>query len=197
MNPVGTILERIAEGDAEAVKSCVELYSGLVWSMARRRGLAPEDAEDLVQEVFVDLWKSANRFDPSQASEPAFIAMITRRRLIDRLRRQQRRPQTQEIELETLEVAGQDLERMENKVEVTLAARALSALKPRERTVLLMSTYHGLSHGQISEQTGIPLGTVKTYIRRGLMRVKELLAGGHRLQNACQSLFLSLSFLAI
>lgn len=175
-----SILERIARGDSEAVRHCVDLYGGLVWSMARRRGLAPEDAEDIVQEVFLDLWRSANRFDAAQASEPAFVAMITRRRLIDRLRRQQRRPQTQES-LEMLEIAGDDLQRIENRVEAHLAARALATLKPRERDVLLLSTYHGLSHGQIAAHTGIPLGTVKTYIRRGLIRVRELLDGGRQL----------------
>jgi RNA polymerase sigma-70 factor (ECF subfamily) len=177
---VDSILERIARGDSEAVRHCVDLYGGLVWSMARRRGLAPEDAEDIVQEVFLDLWRSANRFDAAQASEPAFVAMITRRRLIDRLRRQQRRPQTQET-LEMLEIAGNDLQRIENRVEATLAARALATLKPRERDVLLLSTYHGLSHGQIAAHTGIPLGTVKTYIRRGLIRVRELLEGGRQM----------------
>lgn len=170
-----SILQRVAAGDAGAIQQCIDLYGGLVWTMARRRGLAPEDAEDLVQEVFIDLWKGADRFDPALASEKIFVAMITRRRLIDRLRREQRRPPTQAIALEDEDYAGQDLERLENSVEAALAAKALSQLKPQERNVLLLSTYHGLSHGQIAEHTGIPLGTVKTSIRRGLAKVKELL----------------------
>lgn len=170
-----SILQRVAAGDGEAIQQCIDEYGGLVWSMARRRGLPAEDAEDVVQEVFIDLWKSADRFDPGQASEKVFVAMITRRRLIDRLRREQRRPQTQAILLETQDYAGDDFERLENAVEASMASKALAQLKPKERDVLLLSTYHGLSHGQISEHTGIPLGTVKTYIRRGLQRVKELL----------------------
>lgn len=170
-----SILERVAAGDPEAIQQCIDAYGGLIWSMARRRGLSSEDAEDLLQEVFIDLWKSADRFDPGQASEKIFVAMITRRRLIDRLRREQRRPPTQAIELDSQDYAGKDLERLENTVEAALAAKALAQLRPQERDVLLLSTYHGLSHGQIAEQTGIPLGTVKTYIRRGLIRVKELL----------------------
>ncbi len=129
----------------------------------------------MLQEVFIDLWRSADRFDPAQASEKIFVAMIARRRLIDRLRRELRRPPTQTLALEEQDFAGQDLERLENAVEASLASKALAQLKPQERDVLLLSTYHGLSHGQIAEHTGIPLGTVKTYIRRGLLRVKELL----------------------
>lgn len=170
-----SILERVAAGNPESIQQCIDAYGGLVWSMARRRGLSPEDAEDVVQEVFIDLWKSADRFDPALASEKIFVAMIARRRLIDRLRREQRRPPTQAIELEDRDYAGKDLENLENAVEASLAAKALAQLRPQERDVLLLSTYHGLSHGQIAEHTGIPLGTVKTYIRRGLIRVKELL----------------------
>lgn len=170
-----SILQRVAAGDAAAIQQCIDVYGGLVWTMARRRGLSPEDAEDLVQEVFIDLWKGADRFDPAVASEKIFVTMITRRRLIDRLRREQRRPPTQALELGDEELAGLDHQRLENAVEAALAAKALRQLRPQERDVLLLSTYHGLSHGQIAEHTGIPLGTVKTYIRRGLAKVKELL----------------------
>src|SRR5262249_23690735 len=135
----------------------------------------PEDAEDLVQEVFLDLWRNADRYDPEQSSEPAFVAMVTRRRLIDRLRREQRRPQT--LAIEARDFSNDDHAHVENAVEAALAAKALAALKPKERDVLLLAAYHGLSHGQIAEKTGIPLGTVKTYVRRGLMRVKEMLEG--------------------
>jgi RNA polymerase sigma factor (sigma-70 family) len=175
-----SILQRVAAGDGQAIQSCIDTYGGLLWSMARRRGLPPEDAEDLVQEVFIDLWKSAGRFDPAQASEKVFVAMIARRRLIDRLRREQRRPPTQALELEDEDYPGRDFEDLENAVEASLASKALAQLNPKERNVLLLSTYHGLSHGQISEHTGLPLGTVKTYIRRGLVRVKELLDLGAR-----------------
>ncbi|MEM9552624.1 MAG: sigma-70 family RNA polymerase sigma factor [Acidobacteriota bacterium] len=170
-----SILKRVAQGDATAVQDCIDAYGGLIWSMARKKGLAQQDAEDIVQEIFIDLWKSAERFDPSKASETAFIAMITRRRLIDRLRREQRRPSTQVMIPELHDVADNEHRQLEAVVEVSLASKALAELKPKERRVLLLSTYHGMSHGQIAEHTGIPLGTVKTYIRRGLQRVKERL----------------------
>ena len=180
-----TILQRIAAGDPKAVQECMSTYSGLLWSMARKKGLDPEDADDLVQEIFIELWKSAERYDPTKASETTFVAMIGKRRLIDRLRRQQRRPRTQEMVPDLHDAADGEHEQLEAKVELSVAQKALGVLRPQERSVVLMSAYHGMSHGQISDYTGLPLGTVKTYIRRGLMRVKEALddsdkgAAGH------------------
>lgn len=170
-----TILQRIAAGDPEAVQLCMDTYGGLLWSLARKKGLEPEDADDIVQDIFIELWKSAARYDPSQASETTFVAMIGKRRLIDRLRRKQRRPTTQMIVPDLHDVADGEHEQLEARVELSVAQKALGVLKPQERSVVLMSAYHGMSHGQISDYTGLPLGTVKTYIRRGLLRVKEAL----------------------
>src|SRR5215813_10857739 len=89
------LLARVAGGDPGAVRDCLARYGGLVWSIARR--FEGGDAEDAVQEIFLDLWRSAARFDPQIASEPAFVAMIARRRLIDRRRTRQRRPITEAI----------------------------------------------------------------------------------------------------
>ena len=170
-----TILQRIAAGDPKAVQECMGAYSGLLWSMARKKGLDPDDADDFVQDIFIELWKSAGRYDPKQASETTFVAMIGKRRLIDRLRRTQRRPRTQEIVPDLHDADDGEHEHLEAKVGLSVAQKALGVLRPQERSVVLMSAYHGMSHGQISEHTGLPLGTVKTYIRRGLMRVKEAL----------------------
>src|SRR5436190_14026687 len=89
-NEEAPLLGRVAAGDEAAVRECLARYGGLVWSIARR--FEPSDAEDAVQEIFLDLWKSAARFDRAVASETAFVAMIARRRLIDRRRTRGRRP---------------------------------------------------------------------------------------------------------
>ena len=89
-----TILQRIAGGEAVAVNECLETYGGLVWSLARRFCPKHEDAEDAVQDTFVDIWRNAERFDPEIASEATYITMIARRRLIDRYRRSGRAPDT-------------------------------------------------------------------------------------------------------
>ena len=77
-------LQRVADGDGDAIKICIDAYGSIVWSLARRMTTNNEEAEDAVQEIFIDLWKSAERFDPQQGSEVTFVAMIARRRLIDR-----------------------------------------------------------------------------------------------------------------
>ena len=82
-----TVLERVGAGEAEAVRECIDRFSGLIWSLARRAGLNGAEAEDSVQEIFVEIWKSAGRYRPEIASETAFVATIARRRLIDARRR--------------------------------------------------------------------------------------------------------------
>lgn len=169
-----SLLSRVAAGDAAAVRECIAQYGGLVWSIARRFELA--DAEDAVQEIFLDLWKSAARFDPTVASEAAFIAMIARRRLIDRRRTRMRRPATEQLpEIEPM-VPDQAM-RPDASAEAQKAARALGQLRPEQRRVLVMSTCHGMSHGEIAAETGMPLGTVKAHARRGLLSIRAALLG--------------------
>ena len=167
-------LQRIAAGDAAAVQECLDRFGGLVWSVARRFTYDAAEAEDAVQEVFVDVWKSAGRFDPERSSEAAFIAMIARRRLIDRRRKKERAPDSQSLELEP--PSEQDtLERVEVCDEAERAVKAMAHLRPEQRKVIELSIYHGLTHEQISKTANMPLGTVKTHARRGLIRLRELL----------------------
>ena len=169
-----SILERVARGDSVAVEECLDRYGPLVWSLARRHAPNPEHAEDAVQEIFIDIWKSAGRYDAKKASEAAFIAMIARRRLIDRVRASSRRPPAHSL-TEEFHVPDPKQAHLEQTAEASLAMRALKQIDSKERDVILLSVYHGMSHGQIADKTGLPLGTVKTYIRRGLGKVKELL----------------------
>lgn len=171
-----TLLQRVASGEPGAVQDTLDRYSGLVWSIARRLSPTRTDAEDAVQEVFVSLWKSADRFDPSTAQESTFVAMIARRRLIDRLRRSGRRPDTQGVEL------ADDLAPAETSSsgeyatsdESKIVAHAFTQLSDEQQRVLRLAIQHGQSHSQIAESTGIPLGTVKTHARRGMIKLKSL-----------------------
>jgi RNA polymerase sigma-70 factor (ECF subfamily) len=172
-----SLLERVGKGDAHAVAECIDHFGGLVWSLARRLAVLPSEAEDAVQEVFVELWKSAARYDPSVASETTFVAMIARRRLIDRRRRTSRRPNGNAADVDDLPIraAPDEHDRVELADEVARATEAMQQLRPEQQEVLNLSVCQGWSHQRIAERLCLPLGTVKTHVRRGLMRVRELL----------------------
>ncbi len=172
------ILKRIASGDKTAVQDCMNAYGGLIWSLARRLSPNIDDAEDAVQEVFLDLWKNADRFDETLSSETTFVAMIARRRLIDRLRYSKRRISANSIEDLTVEPVNVNGNNLQLCVEAKEAAKALETLRPEQRQVLELSIIQGLSHQEISDATGMPLGTVKTHARRGLIQVREFLGIG-------------------
>jgi RNA polymerase sigma-70 factor, ECF subfamily len=168
------LLPLVAVGDVDAIRQVIAVYGGLIWSMARR--FEPDDAEDAVQEIFLDLWKSAARYDAQRARETTFVAVLARRRLIDRRRRQrlQRTAETSDVPLPTL-VDSAPLPDV--AAEAALAARAIETLSPDQRKVLLLSICHGLSHGEIATRLDMPLGTVKAHARRGLIAVRAALAG--------------------
>lgn len=174
-----TILQRIASGDRAAVQDCLDKYGGLVWSIARKMLRNSDDAEDAVQEIFIDIWKNAVKFDASQASETTFIAMIARRRLIDRIRFANRRIAAESIEdiVEQPEVRS-DRE-MQISIEANEAAEAMKTLRPEQRQVLQLSIVQGLSQQEIADTTGMPLGTVKTHARRGLLMLREAIGLGN------------------
>jgi len=181
-----SLLTRIANGDQSAVPECISRYGGLIWTLARRRLASREDAEDVVQEIFVDLWRSADRFDPLVAEEITFVAMIARRRVIDRLRQRSVLPQTASMNdagvSSVVDVAGWETvgRRLELGEEARIADEHLQRLKPEEQQILRLSIYDNLSHAAIAEQTGFPLGTVKSHIRRGLDSLRRTLAGRRR-----------------
>ncbi len=173
------ILHRIASGDRNAVQECLTKYGGLVWSIARKMLRNSDEAEDAVQEVFVDIWKNAGRFDESQASETTFIAMIARRRIIDRIRYSTRRISADSLDDVLLEPFNRADKAMQISVEAQEAAEAMRKLRPEQQQVLQLSIIQGMSHQEIADATGMPIGTVKTHARRGLMQVRENLGLGN------------------
>ncbi len=172
------LLPRVAEGDAEAVQECIKRYKSLIWWLATRH--SGGDPEDAVQEIFIDVWKSASRFDPSKAAESTFVGMIARRRLIDRHRKSSRAPDMEPLADDDRMTAHVRPESIEASAEVALAGKSIAELSEAERKVLSLSIYQGMSHSEISDYTSIPLGTVKTHIRRGLARVRKKLEDADR-----------------
>ena len=172
------ILQRIASGDRTAVEDCLKAYGGLVWSIARKMLRNSDEAEDAVQEIFVDIWKNAERFDESRSSETTFVAMIARRRLIDRIRYSTRRISAESLDDVLLEPFTRSDQAMQTSIEAQQAAEAMRNLRPEQQQVLRLSIIQGMSHQEISDATGMPLGTVKTHARRGILQVREFLGLG-------------------
>jgi RNA polymerase sigma-70 factor (ECF subfamily) len=168
-----SLLQRIASGDSAAVSECITEYGALVWSLARRLSRTASDAEDATQEIFLDIWRSAGRFDPSQGSDKIFIAMIARRRLIDRLRKKSAEPPMDPVEVLESVAWSDPGTLIETSAEAEQATRALAELRPEQRQVLELSLLHGLTQSEIAARLGMPLGTVKSFMRRGLISVRE------------------------
>lgn len=168
------LFQRIADGDEIAVRECLDVHGGRVWAIARRFSADRADAEDAVQEIFISLWKSADRYDPGKASEAAFVATIARRRMIDRLRARGGRAQT--VPIEDREVAGHDAAgQMEAALDLARVREVIDELDAEPRKVVELAVLQGYSHGQVAEATGLALGTVKSHVRRSLMKVRDSL----------------------
>ncbi len=172
---IAPLLPRIAAGDERAVRDCVLRYGALVWSLVRRSSVEDGDAEDAVQEVFIDLWRSAARFDATRMSEAGWVAMVARRRLIDRMRRRQRLPELEPLALD-FDVADDGERDLDAVWRAERARQVLRELPAAQRQMLELSLVEGKTHDEIARDTGTPLGTVKSHIRRGLQRARTLLS---------------------
>ena len=142
-----------------------ERYSSIVYSVALRVLGDTGAAEDILQEVFMQLWRSPDVFDPSRGSLAGWLAVIARNRAIDSLRK--RRPETDITEIvvsiEPDLASGADWSRVLEKIR-----SALTSMPSTQRSALEMAFFEGLTHTEIAEKTGEPLGTIKTRIRAGL-----------------------------
>jgi RNA polymerase sigma-70 factor (ECF subfamily) len=166
------LLPRIAAGDRTAAEQCIQRYGPLVWGIARRFFSDTRDAEDAIQEVFMTLWANAAAFDPTRAKESTFVALVARRRFIDARRRTQRRPTTEPLQVEHVSWEP----KQDTAADQGHLTAALEQLRPEVREILLLSAGRGLTHAEIAERLGLPLGTVKSHARRGLFRLREILS---------------------
>lgn len=170
-----TVLQRMASGDPAAVRECMDRYGGLVWSLARRLSRTASDAEDAAQEIFLDIWRSAARYDASRGSDKVFVATIARRRLIDRMRKTSGEPPMEPSEALESVAWSDPASSPDTAIDAAHAARALEGLRPEQRQVLELGLMHGFTQSEIASRLSMPLGTVKSLMRRGLLRVRELM----------------------
>ena len=172
------LLTEVATGDSKSFEELTKKYGNLIWSIASRYLSNQAEAEDAVQEIFLALWQSASRFDANKGSEITFIATIARRRLIDGLRKNNKHKILQSIDDAISNDVFKQKSNLEKNAELSLAIGILDTLEKKDQELLSLSIYQGYSHVEIAKLLNLPLGTVKTKIRRNLMKIREKIKGG-------------------
>ena len=176
------LIRRVANGDEAAFASLYDRLSPVLYGTALRIMNDAGEAEDVLQDGFLYIWRQANAFDPSRGSFFAWVVMIVRNKAIDKLRVRQRGERLYERVTSFPELFSDRDE--QSALEPVLRERqsevrsALSEVSAEQRQALELSYFSGLTHEQIAARLGAPLGTVKARIRRGLLRLRELFRRG-------------------
>ncbi|MEX2208861.1 MAG: sigma-70 family RNA polymerase sigma factor [Myxococcota bacterium] len=175
----GELLRRLSEREAHALEVLYARYSSYVMGISLRMLASREEAEEVVQDVFWQLWKAELRYDPARGRFSTWLFSVARFRCLDRLRARERSlPRASLRELERSE-APDDQEAEVFLVERQKEVRALVASLPEEqRAAIELAFFRGLTHDEIAALTGEALGTVKSRIRRGLARLRSALPNG-------------------
>lgn len=174
---------RIARGERAALRELYEAHGGRVFAFSRRMLGDAHEAEEATQDVFVRVWRRAGDFDPSRASPWAWMVVMTRSVCLDRLRRRRRRPDmaasflsTEPDEADGSIPATQRPDAVDMHAAGQEVSTLLQLLKPAERTCVAHVFFDGLTQAETATRTGMPLGTVKTHLRRGLLRLRQFLS---------------------
>jgi RNA polymerase sigma-70 factor (ECF subfamily) len=167
------MLSAIGSGDESGMAALYDRYSAVVYSVALRVLGDTGAAEDVLQEVFMQLWRKPELFDSSRGSLGPWLSVIARHRAIDRLRKRRPEADIADVVISVeFDMAG-DAERAQAMEKVR---NALDSMPSAQRQALEMAYFEGLSHSEISAKTGEPLGTIKTRIRSGLLALRKVFA---------------------
>lgn len=168
-----SLIAAIRAGDERAMADLYDRYSGIVYSVALRVLGDTGAAEDVLQEVFMQLWRNPGVFDSSRGNLAPWLAVIARNRSIDAIRK--RRPET-DIEEVVVSVEADLAGETDRAIAMGKVRTVLSAMPAAQRSALEMAYFEGLTHSEISAKTGEPLGTIKTRIRAGLLALRKAFA---------------------
>ena len=172
----GDLLRRLSERETLALEVLYARYASYVMGIALRMLASREEAEEVVQDVFWQLWKSELRYDPARGRFSTWLFSVARFRCLDRLRSSDRVLPRASLHELSVTPAPNDQEAETCLVERQKEVRAVLACLPGEQRVAIeLAFFHGLTHGEIAERTGDALGTVKSRIRRGLARLRDAL----------------------
>ncbi len=174
------LMRLTGQGDRKSFEQLYERFSGVLFSTAYRVLNNPEAAEDVLQDVFVQNWDKAPLYDPARGKPLTWAVTLTRNKAIDRLRGLQRRSRLHDdVEKEAATFDQFDdrssLDAVTGIERAQMVKAAIEKLSKDQRTALEMAFFSGLTQTEIAEQLGEPLGTIKARIRRGMMRLRELI----------------------
>jgi RNA polymerase sigma factor (sigma-70 family) len=174
----GQLVELVAEKDAGALEALYDRYGRAAYSLARRILAEETLAQDVVQEVFLSLWRDARRFDAGRGTVATYLLSMVHHRAVDVVRREEnlRRWRTSD---EALEFEPDPRARVEDEVEAAErraeVRAALAVLPPAQREALLLAYFGGYTQREVAALVGVPLGTVKTRMAAGMRRLQEAL----------------------
>ncbi|MBE9031561.1 sigma-70 family RNA polymerase sigma factor [filamentous cyanobacterium LEGE 11480] len=173
------LMKRIAQQDQSALSQLYDRYARVIYSVAHKSLGSVEECEEVVLDVFAQVWRTASRYDPARSRVDTWLFMIARSRVLDRLRGVQRRGKVTEAvmapDFSHTQAPPSPSEHAEIAERRTQVLNALQQLPPEQQQVLEMSYYQGLTQREIAAQTGMALGTVKTRIRLGLEKLRSAL----------------------
>ncbi len=164
------LLARVQRGDEQAMALLFDRYSKIVYSVALRVLRDAASAEDVLQEIFMQIWRNPASFVAARGSLGGWLAVVTRNRSIDALRRKKPTEQVEEMQLAS---PGNMADESERNLMMEKARVAIGQLPAEQRKTLEMAFFDGLTHSEIAEMTGDPLGTVKTRIRSALLTLRK------------------------
>lgn len=169
------LMQRIASGEESAVVELYDRFGSLVYRLAYQAMPTRDEAEDAVQEVFVRLWKTAERYDPARAALVTWVLLITRRHLVDRLRRSQSRIKPVKLNEEFRPPIAEpvDSEGLETEERFASLMEKIATLPELQKTVVMRAYLGGQTLRQIGEELDTPIGTVKSALSRALVRLRE------------------------
>ncbi len=171
-----SLMRRVADNEQAAIGELYDRFGSLVYRMALQAMPSRAEAEDAVQEIFVRLWRTASRYDQDRAALVTWVMLISRRHLVDKLRRQRARIRATSLDLPqagpTPEVKP-DPSRLERDERLATLMKRVEALPELQRTVVMRAYLGGQTLRQIGEELGTPLGTIKSALSRALVRLRE------------------------
>jgi RNA polymerase sigma-70 factor (ECF subfamily) len=175
------VVREIAAGSEEALGRLYDQHGGTVFALARRIMSRPEDAEEVVQDVFAQVWREAARYQDERASVAGWLVMLTKARAIDKLRARRSRPDIDRAvdpapAFEVPDAAATPEAVLLSAADATRVGVALRQLPAEQRALIDLAYFEGLSQSEIAAKTGAPLGTVKTRMRSAMQTLKAALS---------------------